>query len=183
MGSGISETESQQPAFEGEKTNANGNGSRQNGGQRKVNGNAPIVNYAKESVAPVFEEVDLNSCGSSNEDSIAISDDQNTNPDENLNPTNTDVIVQQDHLHPLATRNTKDTFDRSVSHASSNSGKSTPKQKISWGQVDDIPVPDPIPNEREENHISRNEYSLSSAKSIPNKVSQHEACFSQSSYF
>jgi len=134
-----------------------------------VNGNAPIVNYAKESVAPVFEEVDLNSCGSSNEDSIAISDDQNTNPDENLNPTNTDIIVQQDNLHPLATRNTKDTFDRSVSHASSNSGKSTPKQKISWGQVDDIPVPDPIPNEREENHISRNEYSLSSAKSIPNK--------------
>ena len=197
VGSGISETDSHPTTFdevenENVKNTKQENGKSSNGGVNNSSENGKIINYAVENVAPVFEEVDLNSCGSSNASS-----------DETHNPPTIDAIVQQipppksigdaspnrndtlhphsngnkenDTLHPLSNGNEKNTFDRSVSSASSGSGKSTPKQKISWGQVNDIPVPDSFPNEREENHVSRNELSLNSAKLIPDNVSESEA--------
>jgi len=224
MGSGIPETDSPEEPLGGENPAVSKKDNLEICGRtRKVNGGS-IVSYAKESVAPVFEEVDLNSCGSSNDDSVAISDDQTVDqheilpptknnvvichdshlphplsssnskdtlnpnddlvavsddePDEHLYPETIDVVVDHQSLypHPLSIENTKATFDRSVSQASSRSGKITPKQKISWGEVNDIPdkvevktIPDPIPNEREENHISRNQCSIPSAKSIQAK--------------
>jgi len=68
---------------------------------------------------------------------------------------------------------TKDILERSLSTTTSNgSGKSTPKQKISWGQVNDIPVSESILNERKENHVSRNEMSLNNVNGFAQTVSK-----------
>jgi len=182
VGSGISENNSEQPNIvEGLENRMRKNATIDKDGFTRKNAkdnleNRALVKLCEDGMAPTFEEVDLNSCGSSNastDDAMVSTDELHTKSDDDSTPAHIDVLVQEkitDSDSLASTSSPK--LVRSVSYGSSASGKSTPKQKISWGQVNDIPVPEPIPNEQDENHVSRNQPSFVRANSLPNPTKQ-----------